>query len=126
MTVVISLFLSLSRSRTNTYIHLYTCIHACAFGRRSASVCRFLFFLFSFIAQNRSAYTREREKGNSMMMSILWHRAHTHIQKERGRESSKISRERTRERTLPGFFFFSSILYSVSSFLSSANCMSKQ
>lgn len=111
--------LSLS-PHTHTYIFMYVYIHACAFGRRSASVClSFLSFFPSFslalslsnsidgIAQNieKERKEREREKGNLMMMSILWHRAHI----ERKKESSKISIERgkgEKESTLPVFFSF--------------------
>jgi hypothetical protein len=117
-----------SRHLSRTRIHLYVCvyIHACALGRRSASVClSFLFFFFSIsidaIAQNEEKRERESEKGNSMMMSILWHRAH------REKESSKISIEEGQgERTYITIFFSFLLFYSVSLSLLSANCMYKQ
>ena len=126
MTVVISL--SLVRAHTHTFVYMYTCVHV----RASVSFCLSVVF-FSFFPPllRTGARARERrEKGNSMMMSILWHRAHIYIQKEREREKKaqqSVERKRERERTrITRFFFFSSVLYSVSSFLSSANCMYKQ
>jgi hypothetical protein len=92
------------------------------------SVCLFFFLLsnsIDAIAQNgekrERARERESEKGNSMMMSILWHRAH------REKESSKISiEEGQRERTYITSFFSFLLFYSVSFSLLSANCMYKQ
>jgi len=71
------------------------------------SVFSFLFYLLDAIAQNEvetRENKRERKKGNSMMMPILWHRTYIERKKEKAQKSVE------KERTLPGFFFFSSIL----------------
>ncbi len=119
MTVVISL----ARVYICMCVYIYMRVHS-GVGQL-LSVCLFFFCSSPFLSMLLlRAGRKEREGGNSMMMSILWHRAH--IERKR-KLKNQYRRGKGRKNVHYQFFFlFLYFIVFLSLSLSSANCMYKQ